>query len=192
MARTIETLLAPVAPYPSAAVGRWMWQLESVRSSLLADVEGVTSAELHWQPRPGMNTIAMLLAHIAYAESHLAQVGLEGRASSDTLAAIGLTEEEEGMPLSPGAPPSPALAGRPPADFLGMLARARDYTRRVAAGLGDSDLERTIERPPRPDGTRRVFNVAWVFHHMVEHEAGHRAQIGLIRHLYRLDAHGGC
>ena len=99
---------------------------------------------------------------------------------------IGLTEAEEGLPLEPGAPPSPALRGRPLEDFVDMLARARAYTRRVAAGLDEADLEQRVERPPRPDGSRRAFNVGWVLYYLLEHEAGHRGQINLIRHLQRV------
>jgi uncharacterized damage-inducible protein DinB len=186
MANTIETLLAPLPGYRSATVARFVWQLDEQRRMLLANVEGLGAADLEWQFRPGMNTIGMLLAHIAYAECHLTQIGLEGRAVSDPKAVIGITEEEEGLPLAPGAPPSPASLGRPLEYFVDMLARARQYTKRVAARLDDSDLERRVERPPRPDGTRRVFNVGWVFYHMLEHEAGHRAQINLVRHLRSL------
>ena len=62
------------------------------------------------------------------------------------------------MPLAPGAPPSPALSGRDLAWFDGVLARAREYTRRVATALSDADLAREVRRQ-RPDGTERVFNV---------------------------------
>lgn len=182
---TIETLLAAPPGYRSTTVARFLWQLDHQRGALLAGVRDVGAEELHWQPRPGMNTVAMLLAHVAYAESHLVQVGIEGRETSDTRSVIGITEEEEGLPLAPGAPPSPALAGRALAEFEGMLARAREYTRRVAVGLDDADLERRVVRP-RPDGSRRVFNVGWVLYHLLEHEAGHRAQVAMLRHLWRL------
>jgi hypothetical protein len=126
----------------------------------------------------------MLLAHIAYAETHLAQVGLEGKADSDTKAVIGLSVEEEGMPLAEDAPPSPALAGRDLAWFDALLGRARDYTRRVAMTLVETDLAREVRRR-RPDGSERLFNVGWVLYHILEHEAGHRGQIGLLRHLMK-------
>ena len=32
----------------------------------------------------------------------------------------------------------------------------------------------------------RVFNVGWVLYHLIEHEAGHRGQINLLRHLLRV------
>jgi hypothetical protein len=132
-----------------------------------------------------MNSIGMLLGHIAYAESHLTQVGLEGKPTSDTRAAIGISEEDEGMPLADGAPPSPALAGRDLTWFDQRLAQARNHTREVALTLSDADLLREVRRQ-RPDGTQRVFNVGWVFYHLLEHEAGHHGQINLLRHLQRV------
>ena len=185
MSDTLQTLLEAPAGFRSDAVARFLWQLDEQRRALLDDTRGLTPAALAWQPAPGMNSIGMLLAHITYAESHLAQVGLEGKASSDTVSAIGLGVEEEGLPLAEGAPPSPALAGRDLAWFDERLERARAHTRRVALTLGDADLARQISRR-RPDGTERVFNVGWVLYHMLEHEAGHHGQINLLRHLHRL------
>jgi uncharacterized damage-inducible protein DinB len=132
----------------------------------------------------------MLLAHIAYAECHLTQIGLEGKATSDTRAVIGIDETEEGMPLAEGAPPSPALEGRDLAWFDAMLSRARAETHRVARALADADLARLVHRR-RPDGSARVFNVGWVLYHMLEHEAGHRAQIAMLRHLRRVHTAAG-
>jgi hypothetical protein len=103
---------------------------------------------------------------------------------------IGIGEEEEGMPLAPGAPPSPALAGRPLEYFDGLLASARAHTHEVARRLTDADLDSVTRRPPRPDGVVRVWNRAWVLYHMLEHEAGHHAQINLVRHLRMLAAEG--
>lgn len=182
MSTLLETLLAAPAGYRSATVARFIWQLDEQRRTLIEDTRGLTPADLEWQPAPGMNSIGMLLAHIAYAESHLAQVGLEGKASSDTKTAIGLSVEEEGLPLAADAPPSPALAGRDLAWFDALLLRARDYTRAVAVSLTDESLERQVRRT-RPDGTTRVFNPGWVLYHMIEHEAGHRGQINLLKHL---------
>ncbi len=184
MPTTVQTLLETPAGYRSATVARFLWQMDEQRRALIEDTRALTPGELAWQPAPGMNTIGMLLAHIAYAESHLTQVGLEGKATSDTKTEIGLSAEEEGLPLAPGAPPSPALASRDLAWFDALLERARAHTRRVAMTLGEDDLAHEVRRQ-RPDGTRRVFNVGWVLYHMLEHEAGHRGQITLLRHLHR-------
>jgi uncharacterized damage-inducible protein DinB len=60
----------------------------------------------------------------------------------------------------------------------------------VAATLGDDDLARDVHRR-RVDGSERVFNVGWVLYHILEHEAGHRGQINLLRHLHRLTVPSG-
>ena len=184
MTPSLETLLDTPAGYRSEIVARFIWQLDEQRRTLLEDTRGLAPEDLEWQPAPGMNTIGMLLAHIAYAESHLTQVGLERKPTSDTRAAIGITAEEEGLPLAPGAPPSPALSGRDLAWFDALLARAHSDTRRVAQTLSDEDLTREVRRA-RPDGSTRVFNPGWVLYHMLEHEAGHHGQINLLRHLRR-------
>ena len=181
MATTLQTLLQIPVGYRSETVARFLWQMDEQRRALIADTRGLTPTELAWQPAPGMNSIGMLLAHIAYAENHLAQVGLEGRDASNTRSVIGIGEEDEGLPLAPGAPPSPALDGRDLAWFDAVLESSREYTRRVAMALTDEDLGRERHRR-RPDGTERVFDVGWVLYHMLEHEAGHHAQVNLLRH----------
>lgn len=181
---TVETLLGSPPGYRSPRIAQFMWQLDEQRRSLLDDLRGLEPDELAWQPAPGLNTIGMLLAHVAFAEAHLVQVGLLGEAVGHAHDVIGIREEDEGMPLAPGAAPPAALAGRDLAFFADALARARAHTRSVAAALADGALEETVQRT-RPDGTRRVFNRGWVFYHLIEHEAGHRGQINLLRHLRR-------
>ena len=190
MVTIVQTLLETPPGFRSATIARFLWQMDEQRRVLIKDTRGLSAKELEWQPAPGMNSIGMLLAHIAYAENHLAQVGLEGKPTSDVRAAIGISEQEEGMPLAEGAPPSPALAGRELAWFDALLERARTYTRGVATTFVEGDLAREVRRK-RPDGSERVFNVGWVFYHMLEHEAGHHGQINLLRHLQPVeDARG--
>lgn len=187
MPPTVQTLLELPQGYRSATVARFLWQMDEQRRVLIADTRGLSPEVLEWQPAPGMNTIGMLLTHIAYAECHLVQVGLEGKATSDVRAILGIGEEEEGLPLTEGAPSSPALAGRDLAWFDGILERGRAETRRVSRTLTEDDLDRQVRRR-RADGTERVFNVGWVLYHMLEHESGHHGQINLLRHLHRIAA----
>jgi uncharacterized damage-inducible protein DinB len=183
----VETLLAAPAGYRSPRVAQFLWQLDEQRRGLLAGLEGITPVELQWQPERGMNSIGMLLAHIAFAEAHLGQVGLLAEQVGHAQDVVGFSEEDEGLPLAADARPSPAFDGKELAWFERALAAARDHTRRVSLELDDAALERLVHRE-RPDGTRRVFNLGWVYYHLLEHEAGHRGQIGLLRHLYRARA----
>jgi len=179
----VRTALETPPGFASREAARFLWQMDEQRRRLLADTRDLDPAALEWQPRPGMNTIGMLLAHIAFAEVHLVQVGVLGEAAGHAHDVIGLTEEEEGLPLAEGAPPSPALSGKPLEYFDDLLARARAHSHQVARTLTDADLDGVIRRPPRPDGTVREFNRAWVLYHLVEHEAGHHSQILLLKHL---------
>lgn len=189
MSTTIMTLFEAPVGYASTHVARYMWQLDEQSRRLLEDVGGAGALELQWQPAPGLNTIGMLLAHIAVAEAHLTAVGLERRETSDIRAVLGIAMEDDGLPLpGDGAPPE-ALRGRELPFFVELLRRARENTRRVALGLTDADLAMEVTRR-RPDGTIRVFNVDWVLYHMLEHEAGHHAQVNLLRHLHRGSAGG--
>jgi hypothetical protein len=183
---TLQTLLETPSGFASREVARFLWQFDEQTRRLHLDLDGIGVDELRWQPHPGMNTIGMLLAHLAVAETHLVQVGLLQEPAGHVHDVLGITEEDEGMPLAEGAPPSPALDGRDLAWFLATMARARAHTRDVAQRLTDADVEGIVTRPPRPDGTVRVFNRGWVLYHILEHQAGHHAQILLLRHLFRL------
>lgn len=184
--RVVETLLTGPQGYASREVARFLWQLDEQSRRLTQDTRGLTPADLEWQVAPGTNSIGMLLAHIAYAETHLGQVGLLDEPAGHSRDVIGITEDDEGMPLAPGAPPSPALAGRTLEDYDDMLRRAREHTKAAARKLTDADLDQLVRRPPRAaDGVIRVWNKAWVFYHMLEHMAGHHYQINLLRHLRR-------
>lgn len=184
MAPTLETLLTTPAGFRSVQVARFAWQMDEQRRILTEDTRGLSPEDLAWQPYPGMNTRGMLLSHIAFAEAHLTHVGILGEKVGHAHDVIGLTEEEEGLPLAPDAPPAPATVGKPLEYFDDLLARARAHTHAALRNLTDEDLERRVVRN-RPDGSERVFNVGWVLYHILEHESGHRAQINLISHLNR-------
>jgi len=191
MTETVTTLLETPAGYRSPEIARFVWQIDEQRRQLIDGTRGLSPADLGWQPAPGMNTIGMLLAHIAYAEVHVVQVGVAGEPTGHAHDVIGITEADEGMPLAAGAPPSPALDGKPLAFFDELLSKAREHTHAVCRSLGDEDLTRVITRPPRPDGTVRVFNPGWALYHLLEHEAGHRGQILLLRHLRSVTTSAG-
>ena len=165
-------------------------QLEDQSERLRADTRGLTAAGLEWQPSPGLNTIGMLLAHIAIVEVFWTQVGPLGLTSDDVRradmhTALGIGIDDDGMPLAPGGAPPATLRGKDLAYFDDLLARARRYSMRDIAQLGDTDLDREITRTRR-DGSIHQSNMRWILYHMVEHFAGHYGQINLLAHQFRL------
>jgi uncharacterized damage-inducible protein DinB len=184
MAASIQRLLEPAPGPASRLAGLFLWQLEDQTRRLTLDTRGATPEELSWQPAPGMNTIGMLLAHIALVEVGWIEVGIAGKEWA-TDAVMGMPYEACGIPLAEGAPPPPDLAGRDLDYFDGLLGRARAHTRAIVNPLADADLDRRFTRI-RKDGSEFIGNVGWVLYHVLEHEAGHYGQIGMLRHQYRL------
>jgi len=176
-------LTAPAGPL-APGIGLFVAQLEDQSRRLTLDTRGLTRSALEWQPAPGMNTMGMLLAHLAIVEVHWMQVGPLERALPDVAEALGIGVDDDGMPQPPRGKPPAALRGKPLAFFDDLLARARAHTVRVAGGLTDADLDREVSRV-RKNGQTRVFNLRWVFYHMLEHYAGHYGQILLLHHLHR-------
>jgi uncharacterized damage-inducible protein DinB len=185
MTKVVETTIAVPAGFASPLAARSIWALDDQTRRLFEALEGSTVEELGWQSAPGMNTIGMILAHVAVAEAHMAAVGVEGRADSDVPGLLGITVDDDGFPLPEGGSPPAALAGKDLAWFRALVDKARTETRRIAGLVTDAELPRRIVRPPRPDGSQRIFDVQWMLYHLVEHFCGHSGQILLLRHLYR-------
>jgi len=183
MSATLQRVLEISTEYRSPTVARYLWQLDDQTRRLIEATRDETPEGLAWQPAPGANTMGMLLAHVAVAETHIASVLIEGRPDSDVLGVLGIGPDDDGLPLAAGARPPEILAGKDVGFFHDLLRRAREHTRRIATAVTDADLDRRIVRRPA-DGTTRHYNVDWGFYHLLEHLAGHHAQILLIRHLH--------
>jgi len=182
-------LIVPTPGFGSTAAGSFLAQMDDLSRRLAADTRALTPAMLEWQPRPGMNTIGMLLAHNAIVEVFWCLLGLEhhARPLPPFHDLLGIGEDDDGMPLKPGGVPPATLAGKSLSFYDDLLERARAHLRRVARGLSDASLdeELTIQRP---NGTVLVINRRWTLYHLLEHYAGHYGQVLLLIHQYR-DAH---
>jgi uncharacterized damage-inducible protein DinB len=162
--------------------------MEDQRSRLLDAVKGISSRELEWQAAPGMNSIGMLLAHLAIGEALWTQRALLGLTEADLKPAIGLSREDDGIPLAVDGRPPGGLDDKTLADYEGHLSRARACLREAATPLTDADMDRGIALTRR--GATYTMNIRWVLYHLLEHFAGHFGQILLLRHLYRARAEG--
>ena len=179
-------ILVPPSGYRSREAGLFLAQLDDQSMRLTKDTRGLTAAALGWQPAPGMNTIGMLLAHIAIVEVYWTQVGPLGLTAFETESVLGIGLDDDGLPLAAGGTPPAALKGRELPFFDDLLARARAYAKGAVATLTDADLEREVPRKGRDGTPREILNLRWILYHMLEHEAGHYGQINLLAHQYRL------
>ena len=184
--KRIETLIIPEPGFASATAALKLAELADVHGKLERAVRELPAAAFAWQPAPGSNTIGMLVAHIALNEVHLGQVGLRGERDGHVADVIGIGPDDDGLPIEDfGGRPPAALAGKPAVFFLELLAGALTHTRDAARPIHETSLGDEIVRPPRADGSTRVFDRRWILHHMVEHAALHLGQVNTLRRQWR-------
>ena len=163
------------APVVSAAAA----QLDTLLASLRRRMQEASVAQLEWQLRPGVNTVGMLLAHLAVSEADWScwfSPGIASREAEEmrVRAVIGIAMNDDGMPLPPNGPHPATLSGKTATDYFDMLDRARAATHRLLRAWDDSSLEQTTAI----DGEE--VSRAWMLYHLVEHFAHHRGQIALL------------
>lgn len=182
MSTPVRRVIEPLEGFRSREIGIFLAQLEDQSRRLNEDLEGITAEELGWQPGRGMNTIGMLLAHLAIVEIWWAGLALDLE-NPVTEPVIGIGMDGDGIPLAGDGTPPAHLAGKDLAYYRDLLARARAYVRETYARMMDPDLNRMITRAW--DEGPRTFSVRWILYHTLEHFAGHYGQILLLRHMYR-------
>ena len=168
--------------YRSSEVASFMAQLDDQLSRLRMATSDLTPADLQWQLAPGMNTIGMLLAHLAIVEVWWFKIGIGREEAPSVKDVLGIGDDDDGMPIAAGAAPIAVLNGKGIGFYNDLLESARTYIKRLAAPHAQEDLDREFIRK-RPDGSRRALNVRWVYYHVLEHFAGHYGQILLLKHM---------
>jgi hypothetical protein len=183
MPPTTRNAIALPTGYASQEGASFIAQMDDQLRRQTEATRSLTPADLEWQPAPGMNTIGMLMAHQAIVEVFWTGIGIEDQQRDQIRyqELLGLTGDDDGMPIAENGAPPAILAGRDLAFYDDLLARARKHLKRVAVAVRDSDL--TIIRPrTRPNGEPREVEVRWIIYHMLEHFAGHYGQILLLQH----------
>ena len=183
MSPVTRSALAIPSGYASQEVASFIAQLDDLLKRQHDQTRKLAPADLEWQPAPGMNTIGMLMAHQSIIEVAWAGIGLEDLQLDQVRCKeiLGIGTKDEGMPLPEDGTPPASLTGKDLAFYDDLLTRAREYLKRVAVSVRDSDL--TIIRPrTRPNGEPRELEVRWMLHFLVGHFANHFGQIMLLQH----------
>lgn len=168
--------LDPAGAFPPL-MGRFVTMLVDTRRRLHRDLTDLDPEELDrtlpWAP----NSVGTLLYHIAAIEldwTHSDLLGTEfPDGTSEWFAAD--VRNESGV-LSPVIEPY----GR----HLARLAWTRGQLMAALASLDDADLDETRGEGGDANG------VAWILHHLMQHEAEHRGQIGEVRAALRSNGIG--
>lgn len=165
-----RTLVMEPRPTGDAAIAPWLWALEDGRRRTLDRLAGIDLAVLDWTPPVGGNAIGSLLYHIALIEMDwlLAEVLELADYPPDVVALFPLDVREEHGRLTP-------CIGL---DLAAHLARLDATRARLLAVFGEMSPEdfRRVRHLPDYDVTPE-----WVLHHLIQHEAEHRGEIGVVR-----------
>jgi uncharacterized damage-inducible protein DinB len=159
--------IEPIAGY-SPTIGRLVGMLTYARSTTLAAVEGLTTAELDYLHDAESNSIGALLAHITVVERSYQVLTFEERLLSpreDELWSTGLNLGANGRRL---------LRGSALEHYLEELTAVRRVTLETLATRDDDWLERSVMVAPK-------INTHWAWFHVMEDEVNHRGQIRWLR-----------
>ena len=169
-------ILEPAADAPE--VGRWLSALDDGRRDTISELDDVTEAMLDEKPPGAPNSIGTLLYHIALIELDWLLVDILGPRS-------GVSWPEELVPFADRDDEGTltVVRGETLAVHLDRLAAIRALVHEHIAPMSVEDFH-----TPRA-GESLDVSPAWVVHHVLQHEAEHRAHIAWVRDaiLGRLD-----
>jgi len=167
-------------PRSQSKVGLFAAQLDDQLARLKKGIKGLTVRQLEWQPHPGMNTIGMLLAHIALAEAWWirvapAEIEWEPRGKNIVRKICGF--DDDGIPLPSKGKHPVNLKGLSADDYLKILAKVRRAGHTEMKKWKDKDLDKYY-RLEGASATRVV-----TLYHVLEHFCSHFGQILMLKHL---------
>lgn len=163
-----ESLSITVYPSTTPEIGRWLWALNDARERTLRALDGMPTDVIDWQPSEDESSIGTLLYHLADIEVDWLYVEVL----------------EQPRPME-----SAALFPVPTRDDHGRLTHIggftlREHLQRLAAVRA---LLLDVYQPMEVSDFRRAralerYDVTpeWVLHHLMQHEAEHRGQLGTI------------
>jgi hypothetical protein len=159
--------LDPVEGY-EPLVGRFVAMLEDTRRRLFRDLEGFDPADLDRTAPGSPNSIGTLLYHVAAIELDWLYADLLGGDFPEGTAEwfpVDVREESGRL--------TPVVEGWE--HHLARLAWVRQRLLEELRTFTDADLDRTFVSGSDGNGG------GWILHHLMQHEAEHRGQIGEIR-----------
>lgn len=167
-AKTQEILAVQPATSLDPAIGRALWRLEDGRARTLERLDGLRDTHVDRHPADE-TSIGTILYHIALIEADwLYTEVLEQEPTAGMAALFPLVDRDAAGNLT-------AATGYTLAQHLDRLRAVRARLLEVYQSMDDVDFRR-LRSLPDYDVTPE-----WVLHHLTQHEAEHRGQIGALR-----------
>ena len=168
-----------LTPHPGLAtgIGYYLSGMEEVRSQVIAAVRDIPDDLIGKPAFLGAHSIGGLVLHIGEAEWFWMQMVVSGHQ---------LTDEDKKAPYWDVLEDVDGVArkGYTTELCLSEIEKIRNQTRDVLFSYNDKDLDRiiTYER----QGKISEYNLRYILHHLIDHEAQHKGQILMLKRLMAL------
>ena len=164
-------------PGLSTSIGYYLAGMEEVRGQLNAAVKSIPDDLIGKPAFLGAHSIGGLVLHIGEAEWFWMQMVVSGHHLTDEdkeAACWDILDDLERV----------ARSGYTAEFCLSEIEKIRNQTRDVLFSYNDKDLERiiTFERK----GQTTEYNLRYILHHLIDHEAQHKGQIFMLKRLMAL------
>jgi uncharacterized damage-inducible protein DinB len=150
-------------------IGRWLWVLQDTRQSTLEELGQLDPAMIDWRPAENESSIGTVLYHMTDIEADWLYVEVLEQPLPPEVAALFpySTRDEQGRLTQ--------VEGFSLAEHLSRLETVRELLLDVFREMALDDFRRARSLEP--------YDVTpeWVLHHLIQHEAEHRGQIGTLR-----------
>lgn len=166
---TRERLVVTPVVAAEPEIARWLWALEDTRALTRERLAGIDGELLDWLPSDGVNSIGTLLYHIAIIEADwlYAEV-LEQEFPLEVAALFPYDVRDSERNLT-------AITGRSLVEHDTLLDAVRALLLAAFQFMTLEDFRRTRSLP------NYDVTPEWVLHHLIQHEAEHRGELGDLR-----------
>ena len=161
----------------ATGIGYYLSGMEEVRGQVNAAVKTIPDDLIGKPAFLGAHSIGGLVLHIGEAEWFWMQMVVSGHQ---------LTDEDKSAPYWDVLDDVERVAreGYTPESCLREIEKIRNQTRDVLFSYNDKDLERIISFTRKGETTE--YNLRWILHHLIDHEAQHKGQIFMLKRLMAL------
>lgn len=164
-----ERLTIDPLPGYDPQVGLALAMLEETRQRTRAHLDGLADADLDWAPAPGCNSIATVLYHLAVIEADWLYTEILETAYPPEAAALFPRDVRDADDLLTAA------KGETLAQLTARLDAVRGRFLDALRGMSAAEFRR-VRSLPDYDVTPE-----YVLHHLMQHEAEHRGEMGVLR-----------
>jgi uncharacterized damage-inducible protein DinB len=169
-------------PRTQAKIGWLAAQMDDQLKWLKKAVKGLTVKQLEWQLRPGMNTVGMLLAHLAIVDLWWITLASKGALTEEEWTKLSMRVcgfADDGIPLGADGKHPAYIKGYSVEKYIGALTKVRRLVHKELKKWRDRDLEQLYSF------RKSQFSKSWTLYHVHEHFCGHHGQVLLLKHMMR-------